>query len=146
MNKRFRPYSICCVIVAVWLASNGCNNSKSVSGLQKAKGIDAGVAEDSGESPLAHKPASAPPAGYLFEPPIRLEAAGAPIAVDSPGYACPTMADVDGDGKQDLVVGQFSDGAMRWFRNIATASQVPELSSGEWINCDGEKAVVPGVW
>ena len=53
----------------------------------------------------------------IFEKPIRLEAGGKVIDTgDNSGHSGPTMADVDGDGIPDLVVGDFS-GQFRVFRN-----------------------------
>ena len=92
---------------------------------------------------VVHSPA---PAGYSFELPVRLAVDGEPISVESPGYACPTMADVDGDGAKDLVVGQFNQGHMQFFRNEAGATEPPKLVAAGWIETDGERAVVPGVW
>jgi hypothetical protein len=91
-------------------------------------------------------PKSAPDAGYRFAAPTRLEADGGPIAVEAPGYACPTMADVDADGQLDLVVGQFANGNMQFFRNVAAAGQPPQFASAQWIMTGDERAVVPGVW
>src|SRR5437016_5228905 len=45
------------------------------------------------------------PASELL-PPVRLEAAGKPIDTDV-GHAAPFVCDIDGDGKLDLLVGQF---------------------------------------
>src|SRR5439155_360064 len=42
-----------------------------------------------------------------FAPPVRLQADGVAIRVEAPGYACPCWADIDGKGKNDLLVGQF---------------------------------------
>lgn len=81
-----------------------------------------------------------------LEAPIRLKAGGEYIAVESPGYASPTMADVDGDGKLDLVVGQFRSGNMMFFRNIAESGQPPQFEAGQWLMTGNERAVVPGVW
>ncbi len=34
-----------------------------------------------------------------FRPPVRLKADGVPVRVESPGYAAPCWADIDGDGR-----------------------------------------------
>jgi hypothetical protein len=81
-----------------------------------------------------------------FEQPVRLEADGQPVKVESPGYACPTVADVDGDGKFDLVVGQFNQGHMQFFRNLAEQGETPRLAAAEWLKTGEERAIVPGVW
>ena len=81
-----------------------------------------------------------------FEPPVRLKAEGEFISVEAPGYACPTMADVDGDGKDDLIVGQFNQGHLQFFKNIAAAGQSPKFAAAKWLTTGDERAVVPGVW
>ena len=100
------------------------------------------------QPPAATLPASplASPADYEFAEPVRLKAGDEFVMVESPGYACPTMADVDGDGKEDLVVGQFNSGQMQFFKNVADADAEPEFAKGEWLMTGGERAVVPGVW
>ena len=90
-------------------------------------------------------PGSASESSYKFEKPVRLMVGDEPISVDSPGYACPTMADVDGDGKVDLVVGQFAGGSMKFYKNIADSGP-PQFEKGVWIKTGGKKATVPGVW
>lgn len=82
---------------------------------------------------------------YAFEAPVRIDAAGEPIAVEEPGFACPTIYDFDADGKDDLIVGQFNSGKMKWYRNMADAGQMAEYAAGEWIHCGDEPAEVPGV-
>ena len=77
-----------------------------------------------------------------FETPARLEAEGVPVRVESPGYAAPCWADIDGDGKKDLLVGQFSKGKIRVYRNLGDA----KLAPGEWLQSEGAVAEVPGVW
>jgi hypothetical protein len=52
-----------------------------------------------------------------FGTPRRLEAAGQPIKVS--GDAAPVVADWDGDGRPDLIVGT-DDGSVLWYRNIGT--------------------------
>jgi hypothetical protein len=89
------------------------------------------------------KPVSA---GFEFEEPFRVEADGQPIAVESPGYAAPTMVDLDGDGVPDLVVGQFREGNLQFFRNLASKTETPRFAAGEWLMTEDQRAVVPGVW
>ena len=66
-----------------------------------------------------------------FERCVRLQGGNEPVRVESPGYAAPCWADVDGDGKKDLLVGQFHDG---------------KLAEGSWLKAGGKIAQVPGVW
>lgn len=80
-----------------------------------------------------------------FAEPVLLTADGAPIGVESPGFASPAFADVDGDGLRDLVVGQFKQGKMHYFKNTGTA-KAPAFAKGAWITSDGETAIVPDVW
>ena len=77
-----------------------------------------------------------------FERPVRLKAGGVAIRVESPGYAAPCWADVDGDGKKDLLVGQFNQGKIRVFKNLGEGS----FAAGDWLKAEGKVAEVPGVW
>jgi hypothetical protein len=77
-----------------------------------------------------------------FAPPVRLKSGDAAVRVESPGYACPAWADVDGDGKKDLIVGQFAQGKMRVFKSLGGTKFAP----GEWLQVEGKVAEVPGVW
>jgi hypothetical protein len=61
----------------------------------------------------------------VFGKPRRLEAAGKPIKVS--GDAAPAVADWDGDGKLDLIVGA-EDGSVVWYRNVGTA-RAPRLEA-----------------
>lgn len=60
--------------------------------------------------------------------PVRIEAGGKPIDTDV-GHAAPYVGDFDGDGVQDLLVGQFGDGILWIFRNEGTNAK-PKLAAG----------------
>jgi hypothetical protein len=64
-----------------------------------------------------------------FAAPRRLEAAGQPIKVG--GDAGPVVADWDGDGKPDLIVGD-GEGRVVWYRNVGTA-QAPRLEAARQL-------------
>lgn len=57
-----------------------------------------------------------------FEPPFRVSAGNQWIDVDI-GHAAPLRLDWDGDGKDDLLVGQFGEGKLRIYRNVGTQAQ-----------------------
>ena len=44
--------------------------------------------------------------------------------------------------KKDLLVGQFADGKIRFYKNLGAG----KLAAGEWLQAEGEVAKVPGVW
>lgn len=77
-----------------------------------------------------------------FEDPVRLKGADEFVRVESPGYAAPCWADIDGDGKKDLLVGQFAQGKIRVFKNLGEG----KLAKGDWLQAEGATAEVPGVW
>src|SRR4051794_12938261 len=61
-------------------------------------------------------------------PPVRLRAAGKPIDTDV-GHAAPFVADFDGDGVKDLLVGQFGDGILWFYKNLGTDTR-PRYAAG----------------
>jgi hypothetical protein len=77
-----------------------------------------------------------------FADPVMVKAGGKAIKVESPGYACPCWADVDGDGKPELLVGQFRGGKIQVFKHLGGA----KFAEGQWLQVDGKPAEVPGVW
>ena len=77
-----------------------------------------------------------------FQPPLRLTAEGNAVRVESPGWAAPCWADLDGDGKKDLLVGQFSQGKINVYKNLGGG----KLAPGAWLKADGIDAEIPGVW
>ncbi len=77
-----------------------------------------------------------------FEKPTRLKVGDDFIRVERPGYAAPCLADVDRDGKVDLLVGQFNKGKIRVFKGQGGL----KFAAGEWLKAEGDVAEVPGVW
>jgi hypothetical protein len=77
-----------------------------------------------------------------FEKPVRLKGGDEFVRVESPGYAAPCWDDIDGDGKKDLLVGQFKDGKIRVYKGLGG----DRFAKGEWLKAQGKVAEVPGVW
>jgi FG-GAP-like repeat len=78
----------------------------------------------------------------FFYPPVRLMAAGKVIdRGEALGHCGPAVADVDGDGVRDLVVGDYS-GLFRFYRNRGTDLE-PEYDEPVNLQAGGEDAVVP---
>ena len=76
-----------------------------------------------------------------FETPVRVNCGDAPINVDV-GHAAPFVADFDGDGLKDLLVGQFGEGKLRIYKNTGTAKE-PRFKDFEWFKAGGDIARVP---
>lgn len=98
-------------------------------------------------------------------PPVRILAGDQPIDVTT-GHAAPYVLDFDGDGKRDLLVGEFGDGKfpaaelpaalaegwkkgdhfangrLRIYRNIGT-DQAPRFDGFEYLQAGGVTATVP---
>ena len=75
-------------------------------------------------------------------PPVRIEAGGEIIDVGSCiGHAGPRLEDLDGDGLQDLLVGDFK-GHIHVHRNTGTNS-APVYASGQLMEANGEVVKLP---
>ena len=85
--------------------------------------------------------AAADPAPTDLAPPVRILAAGQPITVDV-GHAAPFVADLKGDGRQALLVGQFGGGKLRIYPNAGT-SREPRFDKFAWLQAGGTEASVP---
>lgn len=77
-----------------------------------------------------------------FHPPVRMSSADGPVKVEAPGWAAPCWHDVDGDGKGDLVVGQFADGKIAVYKNTGDG----KFAARKWLEAEGAVAEIPGVW
>lgn len=75
-------------------------------------------------------------------PPVHVTANGKPLDVERIGHAAPFVGDFDGDGKPDLLVGQFSGGRLRIYRNIGTAKEM-KFGEFEWFKASDAFGTVP---
>lgn len=80
-----------------------------------------------------------------FEKAVRLKGGDEFVRVESPGWACPALADIDKDGKLDLLVGQFNKGKIRVYKGLGGSSEL-KFAAGDWLKAEGAVAEVPGVW
>ncbi|MBA7622189.1 hypothetical protein ES703_29561 [subsurface metagenome] len=76
----------------------------------------------------------------LFLDPDSIQANGVNIHVDL--YGSPYAYDWDDDGKKDLIIGQFTSGAIRFYANIGTHFN-PVFGNYVWIQADGIGITLP---
>ncbi len=90
----------------------------------------------------AQAPSPLEPMAQLFETPFRVKAGAAYIDVDS-AHAAPLYEDIDGDGLNELVVGQFKEGRIRLYRNHGT-NAAPIFKDFTWLKAGGFEIRVGG--
>jgi hypothetical protein len=72
---------------------------------------------------------------------VKLEAAGKPIDVQV-GHLVPCVADWNGDGRKDLLVGQFVGGKIALYLNEGT-DKAPKFGSGRFLEAGGKEISLP---
>ena len=85
-------------------------------------------------------------ADFSFAQPRQLNGGDKAIEVESPGYAAPSLADLNGDGVADLLVGQFRDGKIGFYKGSKGENGKLSFGAHEWLQAGGEIAKIPGVW
>jgi hypothetical protein len=85
--------------------------------------------------------AEAGSAGELASP-VKVTAGGQPIDVARTGHAAPWLGDFDGDGKDDLLVGEFYDGRCRVYLNQGT-NENPAFEDFIWFKAGADLGRVP---
>jgi len=74
--------------------------------------------------------------------PVHIEAAGRPLDVERSGHSAPFAGDFFEDGSLALLVGQYTDGRLRIYRNTGTRT-TPRFGSYTWFEAGGKIASVP---
>jgi hypothetical protein len=77
-----------------------------------------------------------------LEAPVPLYAGSQPIDVEHQGHAAPFVGDYDGDGRKDLLVGEFYKGRLRIYRNDGTNRQ-PRLEKYSIFHDEAVSGCIP---
>jgi hypothetical protein len=72
----------------------------------------------------------------VFDTPVAIEANGVPINVGTGGNASPFLVDWNGDGRQDLLLGQYLYGKVRYYENVGEDT-APAFGDFAYLQADG---------
>jgi hypothetical protein len=75
-------------------------------------------------------------------PPVQILAEGKPLDIQREGHSAPFVGDFFQDGTLALLVGQYSDGRLRIYRNMGSRAK-PKFESYTWFEAGGKIASVP---
>jgi hypothetical protein len=78
-----------------------------------------------------------------FQPGVKIEADGKPIDVEGGGVV-PLAVDWNGDGKKDLLVGQYMDGKIRLYLNQGT-DNAPVFKDFTYLQAGGKVISLPSM-
>ncbi len=93
--------------------------------------------------PISQEEVKPPPGGaHELLPPVRLAVDGEPIDVgDCVAHAGPNLVDIDGDGKVELVVGDFL--GHFHVHQLSGEAHAPTIGEGKALEINGEVAKLP---
>ena len=72
----------------------------------------------------------------VFDDPVTIDAGGTPINVGYGVNASPFVCDWNGDGRQDLLLGQYNGGKVRFYQNVGTNFE-PVFETFSFLQADG---------
>ena len=75
-------------------------------------------------------------------PPVQVSTNEGPIDIQREGHSSPFMGDFDGDGRPDLMVGEYNQGRLRVYLNQGDAAE-PVFGKYEWFQAGAELGRVP---
>jgi hypothetical protein len=64
------------------------------------------------------------------------------VQIDVDYYGSPYVYDWNGDGKKDLILGQFTSGYIRFYSNIGSDLN-PQFSGFEYLSASGSQITLP---